>query len=77
MNTGRYGWGVDGRGRQHIDRDGDCIVLFCVIPGQSVWDCIDLLELDDLREIMTRAPEWEWRPSTYDTRRYIKEESKR
>jgi len=38
-----FGWGLDGYGRKFIHRYGDNKILFCVIPGCSVWDCIDLL----------------------------------
>ena len=39
-----YSWGVDGYGRQHICLNSENTVLFCVIPGCSVFDCIELLE---------------------------------
>lgn len=39
-----YTWGVDGYGRQHICREGSNVVIFCVIPGCYVFDCIDALE---------------------------------
>lgn len=40
----KFGWGVDGYDRQHICKEGCNIIIFCVIPGCSVWDCIELLE---------------------------------
>lgn len=41
-----YGWGIDGAGRQHICKKDGVIVLFCVLPGWSVWDCIEILSCD-------------------------------
>ncbi len=39
-----YSWGLDAQGRQHITRVDSNIVLLCVLPGCSVWDCMDLLD---------------------------------
>lgn len=40
-----YTWAVDGYERKFIvHRSDDHRILLCVIPGESVWDCIDALE---------------------------------
>ena len=39
-----YSWGVDGIGRQHICLNYENIILLCVIPGQSVYECIEDLK---------------------------------
>lgn len=39
-----YGWGVDGYGRAHIDKDGSCIVILCMLLGNSGLDGIRMLE---------------------------------
>ena len=39
-----YGWGVDGYGRKHICYNRGREVLLCVIPGCSIWECIDILD---------------------------------
>lgn len=47
--TSKYSWGVDGKGRAHICRDGDSVVILCMINGggqEGVW----LLESQDLDE---------------------------
>lgn len=44
---GRYGWGIDGFGRAHIDKDGDCIVRFCMLHGQSGFSGASMLEDQD------------------------------
>lgn len=47
-----YGWGVDGFGRAHIDKDGDCIVRLCMLPGQSGVVGASMLEDQDEGEEM-------------------------
>jgi len=42
-----YGWGVDGYGRAHIDQDGSCIVILCMLLGNSGLDGVRILEDQD------------------------------
>lgn len=41
-----YSWGLDGFGRQHIDKNDERIVIMCALPTH-LWDCIELLEKQD------------------------------
>lgn len=43
----RYGWGVDGLGRAFIDKDSNCLILLCMLPGNSGKSGVDLLEEQD------------------------------
>lgn len=48
-STNKYNWGVDGKGRAHIYKDGDNTVILCMVNGsgqEGVW----LLESQDLDE---------------------------
>ena len=47
-----YGWGVDGYGRRHVCRGTESRVLACVIPGQSIFELIDQLEITREDEMM-------------------------
>jgi hypothetical protein len=43
-----YTWGADGYGRQTIclrDTSAQSVGILCVLPGCSVWDCIDELSI--------------------------------
>ncbi len=40
----RYGWALDGYGRVFLYEEGDDKVLFCVLPGISVYLAIDALQ---------------------------------
>lgn len=46
--AGKYGWGVDGFGRQHVCIQGNIIVC-CVLPGESVLTVIDDIEKEKKR----------------------------
>jgi len=43
----KYSWGVDGLGRQYICLNNDVEILCCVLPGESVWWCMNLLEANE------------------------------
>ncbi len=51
----RYSWGVDGFGRAFIDKDRDCQIIFCLLPGNSGGVGVDLLEEQDKREMANKT----------------------
>lgn len=37
----KYTWGIDGHDRKHLTLNNSNIVILCVLPNCSIWDCID------------------------------------
>jgi len=42
----KYTWGMDGHGIKHLTLHNSNVVILCVLPNCSIYDCMDDLDHD-------------------------------